>query len=154
MFRDPTTAQVENLLAQGRPADAARLLLMAASTGNPETCAVLARWRIAGNVIRRDLAVARALLQKAAAGGDRDAALLHANFLAAGVGGSEDWARARREIEALAGRDPQAKAQLRLLAQMKLEPDGYPAPPPTGRPLSDAPQVTAFEAFATDAECT
>jgi prolyl 4-hydroxylase len=113
VVQDAPIAQVETLLMQARHADAARLLLTSAATGNPQACAKLAEWRIVGNIVRRDLASARALLERAAAAGDRDAALLHASFLAAGVGGPDDWESARANLTALARKEPGAGAQLR-----------------------------------------
>lgn len=154
MVQHGTDAQVEALLLQGRHADAARLLFTSAAGGSPSACARLAEWRIAGNIVRRDLAAARALLGRAAAGGDRDAALLHAAFLAAGVGGDDDWRAARSALAALARKNPGVQAQVRLLDKMELDDDGFPADPPPGRQLAEAPFVVAFEGLATAAECT
>ena len=153
MAQDLMIAQVETLLRQSRHADAARLLMTSAASGNPKACAVLAEWRIAGNIIRRDLGAARALLARAAAAGSADAALLHASFLGAGVGGADDWAGARAGLRTLAAGEKRAKAQLRLIEQMELDESGFPASPPSGDLLSKAPMVVAFPGFATAAEC-
>jgi prolyl 4-hydroxylase len=153
MNGDATSGQVDGLLMQGRHADAARLLFASAAGGNPQACVTLAQWRIAGNIIRRDLGAARSLLGKAASGGIAEAALLHANFLAAGVGGADDWPRALSALKAVSAKEPRAKAQLRLLDAMKLNGQGSPMALPSARRLGEAPDVVALEGFATSAEC-
>jgi prolyl 4-hydroxylase len=114
----------------------------------------LARWRIAGNLIRRDLAAARGLLGRAGAAGDRDAALLHACFLASGTGGPDDWAGALASLIALAPREPRAAEQLRLIEAMEMDSNGYPTRSPRGEVLSENPRVVAAGDFVTRAEAT
>ena len=146
-------SRVKALVGEQRFAEAAPLLIRAADGGDVSAQATLAQWRIAGNIVRRDLAEARRLLASAGARGDRDSALLHAYFLAAGVGGRDDWPGAMATLTALAPRDARAAAQLRLLAGMQLDPNGFPRRPPPVRPLSTTPRVAACEGFMTAAEC-
>ncbi len=146
-------SRVKALVAEQRFAEAAPLLIRAADGGDSAAQATLAQWRIAGNIVRRDLAEARRLLASAGARGDTDSALLHAYFLAAGVGGADDWPGALAELTALAPRDARAAAQLRLLARMELGTDGFPERPPPVRPLSTEPRAAACENFMTAAEC-
>lgn len=148
-----TIGEVDRLLGERRFADAAALLIRAAGAGDPAVEAALAQWRIAGTVVRRDLAEARRLLASAGSRGDSRSALLHAYFLAAGVGGGEDWAGALAALTAIAPREARAAAQLRLLARMELGPDGFPERPPPVRPLSTEPRAAACEPFMTAAEC-
>ncbi|HEX8624925.1 MAG TPA: 2OG-Fe(II) oxygenase [Allosphingosinicella sp.] len=148
-----TIGQVERLVGEQRFAEAAALLIRAAGAGDAAAEAALAQWRIAGNIVRRDLAEARRLLASAGAKGDPDSALLHAYFLAAGVGGADDWPGAVATLTALAPRNAGAAAQLRLLSEMKLDPNGFPERPPPVRPLSTAPRAAACEGFMTAAEC-
>jgi len=148
-----TIAQVEALLRARRFADAAGRLIAAAASGEPDSAATLAHWRIGGTFVRRDLAEARRLLGLAGAGGNVDAALLHASFLAAGVGGADDWPAALAELRELAPRDPRAAAALRLVEAMDLGPDGFPARPAETRILSRAPHAAVAERFLTEAEC-
>ncbi|HEX8467507.1 MAG TPA: 2OG-Fe(II) oxygenase [Allosphingosinicella sp.] len=148
-----TIDQVQALLGERRVAQAAQLLIPAAEAGDPAAQAVLAHWRIAGDIVRRDLAEARRLLGLAGSGGDPEAALLNAYFLAAGVGGADDWPGALAALTALASRDARASAQLRLIAQMELDPNGFPRRPPAVRPLGTAPRAAACEGFMTAAEC-
>jgi prolyl 4-hydroxylase len=145
--------QVEALLRARRVDEAARLLIELAARGDAAAISELASWRIAGDVVRRDLAEARALLGKAAAGGDREAALLHASFLASGVGGEPQWRAAFEEIARLAPGEPRARAQLDLLREMDLDDEGFPARPAQARPLSASPWAVASDAFLSAAEC-
>jgi prolyl 4-hydroxylase len=144
---------VQRLLGAQRWREAADALVAAADAGDGAACAELAGWRIAGNLIRRDLAAARALLGRAWVGGDSAAGLLHAGFLASGVGGPADWPGALRVLRALAPTTPPAAAQLRLIAAMALTDDGDPADPIPARELSASPHVTLAEALFTPAEC-
>lgn len=148
-----TLAQVQRLLGEQRFAEAAPLLLRAAQSGDPAAEAALAQWRIAGTIVRRDLAEARRLLASAGAKGDRESALLHSYFLAAGVGGPDDWPGALAGLARLAPGEPRAAAQLRLIERMDLGPDGFPKRPPPVRPLSTSPRAAACERFLTAGEC-
>lgn len=148
-----TLEKVDGLLAAQRFADAARLLLAAAEAGETAAIAELAHWRIVGNLIRRDLGEARRLLGLAAAQGDSASAMLRAGFLAAGVGGREDWAGALGALRALQGRDKRAAAQLRLIEAMDLDGDGFPARPIESRSLGEAPYAATAAGFMTEAEC-
>lgn len=136
-----------------RFADAARVLAAAADSGDTAALAELAHWRIAGNIIGRNLAAARDLLGRAAEAGNDQAALLHTAFLAAGVGGSDMWQSARDALGTLAEHNPQAEAQVRLLDLMKIGADGFPERPVTARVLSETPYVAVAKNFLTDAEC-
>jgi prolyl 4-hydroxylase len=147
------TRQIEALIEARRFADAARQLLAAASGGNPEALELLAQWRIAGDIVRRDLAAARALLGRAGGAGRIEAALLHASFLASGTGGPADWPGALRSLTELAPGEPRARAQLRLVEAMDLDSDGFPSTPPATRRLSESPLVLAAERFASPEEC-
>ena len=148
-----TIGQIEALLRARRFAEAARMLLAAAGGGDAAAAAELAHWRIAGNIVRRDLAAARRLLALAGAKGDAGSALLHASFLAAGVGGRDDWPGAVAALTALTPRDRGAAAQLRLIQAMDLDADGFPRSPPQARTLSQTPRVAIAEGFMTPAEC-
>lgn len=148
-----TIGRVEALLSERRFAEAAPLLIRAAGAGDPAAQATLAHWRIAGNIVRRDLAAARGLLARAGAAGDRDSALLHCYFLASGTGGPDDWPNAVAGLRALAPHEPRAREQLRLLDAMALGTDGYPGKAFEPRQLSRAPYVVVGGALLTEAEC-
>lgn len=148
-----TLEQVDSFLAARRFAEAARLLLGAAQGGEAAATTELAHWRISGNLIRRDLPEARRLLALGAAKGDSQAALLHAGFLAGGVGGGDDWPGAVARLSDLETREARAAAQLRLLEAMELDGDGFPARPIELQRLGEAPYVASARNFMTRAEC-
>jgi len=148
-----TLVRVGALLERGEAAEAARTLMLAAASGDAAAVAELARWRVAGNVVRRDLAAARALFARAAEAGDAEAALVHAHFLASGTGGPSDWPGALASLRRLAPSSAPARAQLGRLAVMELDEEGGPRRPPATRPLSDSPFAIAAQGFATAAEC-
>lgn len=153
MASNRNMAQVQALVAARRFAEAARLLAAAAGAGEAAALAELARWRIVGDIVRRDLEAARSLLGRAGAAGDTEAALLHACFLASGTGGPPDWAAAVAALRALAPTQAAARAQLALLDRMDIAADGAPAALPTPRLLSDAPEVAVAEKLLTPEEC-
>jgi prolyl 4-hydroxylase len=153
MAGEEIIVRVEALLESGRPAEAARMLGEAAEAGQTAALVRLASWRIAGDVIGRDLGKARSLLAAAGARGDAEAALLHASFLASGTGGEADWPAALAALKGLALEVPRAAAQLRLIEAMALGEDGFPARPPAVRILSTAPRAAAAENFLTAGEC-
>src|SRR5687768_6866513 len=70
MAGEDNIVRVEALLSSGRAAEAARVLVGAAEAGQTAALVRLASWRIAGDVVRRDLGKARSLLAAAAAQGD------------------------------------------------------------------------------------
>lgn len=153
MAVSPRLQQIDALVGSGRAADAARLLIGAAEGGDREAMIELAQWRIAGAIVRRDLAAARTLLERAGNAGSIDAALLHAHFLGSGTGGKDDWAAALARIEGLTSTAPAASTQLALLRKMALDGNGYPERLPEGRTLCTSPLVNAFPGFLTPAEC-
>jgi len=153
MPASPFLQQVHALVEARRLPDAASLLVGAATRGEADAMIELAHWRIAGDIVRRDLAAARSLLGRAAEAGSSDAALLHAQFLASGTGGADDWAAAVAIIEALARSVPAASAQLALIGEMALDHAGYPSLTAHAEPLNASPFVTTLAGLLTPAEC-
>ena len=145
--------QVETLLRARRFAEAARMLIGLAVEDDEDALPELARWRISGELVRRDLAEARSLLGRAAAKGNDEAALLHASFLAAGVGGEPKWKGALAEIERLASGHRRAAAQLEILRSMNLDEEGFPSAPAETRQLSLSPWAVASDRLLSEAEC-
>jgi prolyl 4-hydroxylase len=147
MAGNATIAKTEALLEARRFAEAARLLKAAAEAGEPTALSRLAHWRIAGDIVRRDLAAARKLLAQAATAGDAAAARLHAYFLASATGGVEDLAGAMAELRALRPSVPDLAEQVRLV-----EATGIAAPAPQLQ-LSDQPHVTVAKGFLAPELC-
>ena len=141
-------------LAQtGAVADAYRLLRQAVAGGDGMAAATLADWRMAGQIVRRDLAAAQALYGRALELGVEAAAGPYFALLASGPGGApRDWAGvlallARRES------DSASRRQLRLLEAMNLTEAGDPRDVPPARPLSSSPSIAALPQFLTADEC-
>ncbi|WP_158266280.1 2OG-Fe(II) oxygenase [Allosphingosinicella deserti] len=149
----PTIARVEALLNARRFDDAAKLLIKAASAGEAPALAELGHWRVAGNIVRRDLSAARTAFERAGAAGDRDSALLHAAFLASGVGGAADWPGALKIVRRLAPHDPRAAQQVRHLDAMPLDAQGIADAAPAPEVLSAAPRVEVYRSLLTAQEC-
>lgn len=144
-------AQAEARLAAGRPEEAYRLLTGPEAAGDADALFALASWRLSGRIVRRDLAAARDLFRRAAGLGHEAAARASAAFVGSGVGGPADWPAALRLLRAhgFAG----AAGQLDLIEKMTLTPVGDPAELPAEKRLSDRPQVSAFPALFSPAEC-
>lgn len=146
-------SRADALVAAGNYRAGADLLTNAADAGDGDALLELARWRVYGSVLGRDLGVARTLLASAGAAGHLEAALLHCGFLASGIGGPPDWAAARSALDALAPRLAPAAAQVRLLDAMDLDDNGFPAAKPVRRTLSDMPAAFTSPGLLKPAEC-
>jgi prolyl 4-hydroxylase len=100
-----------------------------------------------------DPAGARELFRRAAAAGERKAAAIYVNQLAAGVGGPRDWGRALALLRSLAAARRRAAGEFALIGAMRLDAEGDPLSLPEAEPVSAAPQVLRFRALFTPAEC-
>ena len=143
--------RADALLASGRAEEAYRLLTGAEAEGDPGALFMLANWRLAGQIIRRDLAAARDLFRRAAEAGHAEAASIHIAFVGNGTGGAADWPAALRLLEQYPG--PETSAERALIGRMRLSPDGDPLELPQEERLSDRPHVSAFRGLFTPAEC-
>src|SRR5688500_12835519 len=101
----------------------------------------------------RDLAAARDLFRRSGEAGRGHAAVIHANFVAAGVGAPPDWRRGLSLLRGLAATDRRCRAQLDLIGAMALTPTGDPAEPPAGEIVCEHPPITRFDSFFTPGEC-
>lgn len=141
-------------LAQaGAVADAFRLLEQAVAARDGLAAATLADWRMAGHLIRRDIAAAQGLYGRALELGIEEAAGPYLALLASGAGNApRDWPGA---LSKLRGRehDPTARQQVRLIEAMDLTEDGDPRHMPRVDPLSSSPQIAALPGFLTPDEC-
>jgi prolyl 4-hydroxylase len=113
--------------------------------------AAAARLRGEGGI--RDVPAARELFRQSAGAGKVEAAVIFANFLAAGIGGPRQWRDALRLLAALAEVNPRSRRELERIEAMALDSDGDPLAVPQGEPLSVTPAVTRFPAFFSPAEC-
>ena len=149
MASSSISARADALLAAGRPLEAYRLLAGPQAGSDPEALFLLANWRLAGQVVRRDLAAARNLFRGAAEAGHEEAASIYTAFVGNGTGGAADWPAALRLLE----QSPDASAERALIAKMQLSPAGDPLELPQEERLSDRPHVSSFPALFTSAEC-
>ncbi|MFL6846489.1 MAG: 2OG-Fe(II) oxygenase [Allosphingosinicella sp.] len=101
----------------------------------------------------RDLAGARELFRQSAGAGQVGAAIIYANFLAAGVGGPRDWATALRLLAALAEANPRSRRELEAIEAMALTPEGDPQAAPRGETLCPSPLIIRFAGLFSPAEC-
>lgn len=153
MALPPILVRVQALLDQRQVVEAAATLSSAADAGDPAALVELAQWRILGSILPRDLAAARTLLDRASLAGHVDAALLHASFLAAEVGGPADWPRALALLDALCERSPAAREQVAMISRMAIDPTGRPVSVPSIDPVRDRPWIARCPAFLTIDEC-
>jgi prolyl 4-hydroxylase len=144
---------IDALVAAGRVGDAWRLLGSRAAAADPEALFLLAVWRLAGQFVRRDLALSRDLFHRAAQAGHPEAPRIHRAFLAGGVGGPADWTAALQLLEQAAKAEPAARAQLALIDGMRLSSSGDPLEIPAAEQLSDRPQVSCVRGLLSRAEC-
>jgi prolyl 4-hydroxylase len=134
--------------------DAVNLLRQAMSNGSANAALTLARWRISGSYIRRDLGLARELFGQAATLGSVEAEGAYIALLANGAGGLERrWAAALDRLRASARKDGAYRRQLDLIAAMNLNPNGDPLSMRSCRPIRSDPHVQRFDAFLTPSEC-
>ena len=109
--------------------------------------------RLAGRGGPPDAAAARDLFRRAGEAGRHDAKVIHANFVASGVGGARDWPRALGLLRALAGRDPRCRRELEVIAAMDLTEEGEPVSLPEPERVCDSPDIRTFRSLFTPAEC-
>jgi prolyl 4-hydroxylase len=126
---------------------------MAAANGDPNALFTLAHWRWQGDVMPQDIGQARELYRKASEQGHETAGIFYTNLIANGIGGSADWKAAMKRLRDEASRHPHRKRALSLIRKMSLDPKGDPTSVPTGRTLSDTPQVTLFRRLFSKSEC-
>jgi prolyl 4-hydroxylase len=141
-------------LAQaGAVADAFNVLEQAIAAGDGMAAACLADWRMAGQIVRRDIAAAQTLYRRALELGVEAAAGPYLALLASGPSGAtRDWPGV---LALLAQRkhDPAARRQAELLEAMALTESGDPRQVPSARALHASPQVATIRSFLTHDEC-
>ncbi len=148
-----TITAAYSLLDAGRAPDALHLLSQGAQADDLEALHELAQWCVAGNIIPRNLKLARKLFARAGEIGHAESALLHAYFTASGTGGQPDWEQAHKLLRKLASVFPIAKTQVALIDAMALEPDGNPSDSFALEQCSTTPNIAIHRQFLTPAEC-
>jgi len=146
-------ATAEGLVSRGQVKDAVELLQNAQRAGDAEAARLLAVWCLSGRWFRRDLVASRSLFERAGALGDSRAAAVHRAFVANGTGGVAHWQGAMNLLGEAAGDDPEAAEQVRLIASMDIDEDGYPQSLPGSIALCPDAEVRHFPAILTESEC-
>ncbi len=146
-----SAARAAALAAAGRGTEAARVVLAGAAAGEADALVLAAQWRLLGafaDVLGpRDPAAAKALLARAADGGDVSARVLLGYWTANPACGAPDFGTARAHLAAVAAAAPQLAAQLAVFDGLAAR----PLPPP--EPLARDPDVTRFPALFAPGEC-
>lgn len=147
-------AQAVALAQRGQILEAHGLLEKAMAAGDGLAAAALAEWRLTGQIIRRDLALARELYGRAAQLGIEAAQPVYLALLANGAGGSgRKWREALVSLSAWGEDDPWAHRQTQLLGQMALTETGDPVQRPLGHIKRETPSIGTFAHFLSEAEC-
>lgn len=152
-FTSEAAERAVALAQAGAVADAYRLLEQAIAAGDGIAAAELADWRMAGQLVRRDIAAARALYGRALELGVEAAAGPYFALRASGAGDApRDWPGT---LALLAGRDrdPASRRQVRLIEAMDLTETGDPRLRPTLVTVSSSPQIATVPEFLTADEC-
>lgn len=150
--RSTVAAQADALAQRGALLEAYQSLERAVAAGDGQAAAKLAEWRLTGDYIRRDLALAREMYGKAAALGVEEADAPHLALLANGAGGSgRKWGVALERLAAR--RKPLAKRQHRLLRAMAIDAEGDPLSLPPPIRLQSEPLIERLPGFLSPDEC-
>jgi len=148
---------VEDALAlaqSGAVERAFHMLERGIADGNAMAAATLAQWRLSGQIIRRDLGLARQLYGAAADLGIEAAVPVHIALLANGAGGiSRHWQEALGRLETLAPRDGLAARQIELLQKADLTEEGEPRRIAHGVTRIEHPSIATFSGFLSPEEC-
>jgi prolyl 4-hydroxylase len=99
------------------------------------------------------LAEARQLFGRAAQAGRRDAAVIHSNFVAAGVGAPPDWQGGIALLRMLAESGRRSRRELEVVEAMALTAAGDPVSVPAAEPVCERPHIVRFSGLFTSDEC-
>lgn len=139
------------LATAGQREQAIALLDKAAAAGDAEALFARGLWRVDGRLLARDLGAAREDFRLGAEAGSRDAARVHAGFLATGIGGARDWAGGLAALARSA--DPIMARQAELTGAMDLDAAGNPLTIPNAEALSETPSIQLFRNLVSAEEC-
>ncbi len=145
--------QGQALLDTGQADAAVRLMMTAAARGEGDALYQIALWRVYGQPLPRDFAMARELFGRAGAAGHKAGALTHAVFVAIGAGAAPDWTAAMAILDVASKDDPVAQRQHELLSAMTLTADGAPVAIPAIETLSTSPRIGVVRGLFTPDEC-
>ncbi len=146
--------QATELAQQGKVREAFSVLSSAAERGDGAAAYQLAEWRLAGNLVRRDLGEARRLFERAYHAGLTKAVGPYIALLASGAGNTgRYWREALELLIVLRDRDPAAAIQCELLKQMNIDANGDPIQVIDSQCISPAPHICKLPGFLSLDEC-
>lgn len=146
------TERAAYLAKRGSVAEAYQLLASASETGDGDAAQMLAHWRMAGDLIRRDIGEARRLFGIAADNGNQECEAYYVALLANGAGGTaRKWQEALFRLQDSSDRD--AQAQSSLIAKMELDSVGNPRNVAKPNELRTSPRIWEVREFLTPDEC-
>ena len=137
----------DRLFGAGRYQQGMDLLGEAARRGDADALEMLAGMALAGQIVERDLPLARDLFGRAAKAGSASAAATYRAFIANGTGGPPDWGAAMKLLDEAARSDPSAAREIEVIGGMKLGPEGEPLGPFPCEQLSVLARRAAFPQF-------
>ena len=108
---------------------------------------------LVGEVVPRDLSLARTKLRDAASRGHADATTLEVALMANGTGARADWGQARDRLTRLGSQLPHVRDQLSALDELTLDDSGRPAHPIEATSVSTALSLTRYPGFLSRREC-
>lgn len=152
-MKSNVAADAEALFNAGRLQQGMDLLGGAARQGDAGALEMLAGMALAGNIVNRDLPLARDLFGRAAQAGSSSAAAIYRAFVANGTGAPADWREAMRLLHQAAGVDREARRDLEIITRMTVGPDGESRGPYPSEQLSTSPDARLFPGLFTPEEC-
>lgn len=149
---DDPVLVARQLASSNRAVEGARLLERSTADGVANAALELATWRLTGEYIRRDLAMARDYFIQAADLGLAPARPIAIAMLGNGAGGTERrWSEALQRLGA--ERDPLSREIASRLAEMSIDANGRPQASTSGKVVIDDPEVRSFRSFLSPDEC-
>lgn len=148
-----TQSEVQAALTRHDVQEAVRLLSAAADSGDELAAFELGRWHLAGRIVQRDLAAARAWFGRAASAGHAQSRMIHAALLANGVGGARQWQESLRQLQIASGDNARAALEAELILHMAIDDDGNPTRIAEAEPVSESPAVYWVRSLFSPAEC-
>ncbi len=142
-----------SLLDAGRIQEGLSLLAEAAKQDDADALNALGHLALAGDFVRRDLALSRDLFRRASSAGSIAGAAAFRAFVANGTGAPADWSAAVQLLAEDSSRDPSAKRELELIESMRLSDSGKLLHAFASERVSDSPEVTVFPSLFSDGEC-
>ena len=153
MVASPELLRAAELASSGQGDEARAIVQKLANGGDAEALYTLADMYWRGALVELDWTKAVATFAAAEAAGNAIAGHVLTNLMASGVGCRRDWTGALERLSGEAAQDEQRAAILRLVEAMGIDDAGDPAGPPPGQQVLTSPDVWAFPALFTPAEC-